>query len=102
MCKGKSCLAPEPCKNLAADHSEYTELLQRMRKIPGIKKVFVRSGIRYDYMLQDRNKDFFKEPFLIGVHPNDNTATVWLNVNDLADIIKKHGNEVIVTEISNA
>ena len=61
MCKGKSCLAPEPCKNLDADHSEYTELLQRMRKIPGIKKVFVRSGIRYDYMLQDRNKDFFKE-----------------------------------------
>ena len=48
------------------------------------------------------DKDFFKEPFLIGVHLNDNTATVWLNVNDLADIIKKHGNEVIVTEISNA
>ena len=48
------------------------------------------------------DKDFFKEPFLIGVHPNDNTATVWLNVNDLADIIKKHGNDVIVTEISNA
>ena len=61
MCKGKSCLAPEPCKNLDADHSEYTELLQRMRRIPGIKKVFVRSGVRYDYMLQDKNKDFFRE-----------------------------------------
>ena len=47
MCRGKSCLAPEPCKNLDADHSEYTELLRRMRQIPGIKKVFVRSGVRY-------------------------------------------------------
>ena len=61
MCRGKSCLAPEPCKNLDADHSEYTELLRRMRQIPGIKKVFVRSGVRYDYMLQDKNRDFFKE-----------------------------------------
>lgn len=61
MCKNKSCLAPEPCKNLDADHSEYTELLQRMRQIPGIKKVFVRSGVRYDYMLEDKNKDFFQE-----------------------------------------
>ena len=61
MCRGKSCLAPEPCKNLDADHSEYTELLRRMRQIPGIKKVFVRSGVRYDYMLQDKNRDFFRE-----------------------------------------
>lgn len=61
MCKGRSCLAPEPCPNLDADHSEYTELLQRMRAIPGIKKVFVRSGVRYDYMLQDKNRDFFRE-----------------------------------------
>ncbi len=61
MCKGKSCLAPEPCPNLDADHSEYTDLLQKMRGIPGIKKVFVRSGIRYDYMLQEHNRDFFRE-----------------------------------------
>ena len=61
MCKNRSCLAPEPCPNLDADHSEYTELLQKMRQLPKIKKVFVRSGIRYDYMLQDKNKDFFKE-----------------------------------------
>ncbi len=61
MCANRSCLAPEPCPNLDADHSEYTQLLRRMRTIPGIKKVFVRSGIRYDYMLQDKNKDFFHE-----------------------------------------
>ena len=61
MCKNRSCLAPEPCPNLDADHSEYTELLRRMREIPGIKKVFVRRGIRYDYMLQDKDRSFFKE-----------------------------------------
>ena len=60
-CKNRSCLAPEPCKNLDADHSEYTELLRRLRALPGVKKVFVRSGIRYDYMLQDKNQEFFKE-----------------------------------------
>ena len=48
MCKGRSCLAPEPCRNLDADHSEYTALLQRLRRVDGVKKVFVRSGIRYD------------------------------------------------------
>ncbi len=61
MCKDKRCLAPEPCKNLDADHSEYTKLLREVAKIPGIKKVFVRSGIRYDYMLQDKNKEFFSQ-----------------------------------------
>ena len=61
MCKNRSCLAPEPCPNLDADHAEYTELLQKLRQLPKIKKVFVRSGIRYDYMLQDKNKDFFRE-----------------------------------------
>ncbi len=61
MCANRSCLAPEPCPNLDADHSEYTELLQKMRALPGIKKVFVRSGVRYDYMLQDKDKAFFKE-----------------------------------------
>ena len=63
MCRwlNRSGLAPEPCPNLDADHSEYTELLRRMREIPGIKRVFVRSGIRYDYMLQDKDRSFFKE-----------------------------------------
>lgn len=61
LCKGKKCLAPEPCKNLEVDHTEYLHLLRELRKIKGVKRVFIRSGIRYDYLLQDQNKDFLKE-----------------------------------------
>ena len=79
-----------------------SELMDIMGLIPGAVTplgLLNDSELRVIFYL---DRDFFKEPFLIGVHPNDNTATVWLNVNDLADIIKKHGNEVIITEISNA
>lgn len=61
MCPDKRCLAPTPCQNLDADHSDYLALLRKLRSIPGVKKVFVRSGIRYDYMLEDKNDDFFTE-----------------------------------------
>ena len=61
MCKNRSCLAPTPCRNINPDHSDYTRLLQELRAIPGVKKVFVRSGIRYDYLLAGRNDDFFRE-----------------------------------------
>ena len=61
MCKGKNCLTPTPCKNLDADHSEYLDLLRRLRALPGVKKVFVRSGIRFDYLLQDEDPAFFSE-----------------------------------------
>ena len=61
MCADKRCLAPYPCKNLDADHSDYLALLRKLRAIPGVKKVFVRSGIRYDYMLEDKNNEFFSE-----------------------------------------
>ena len=61
LCKGKKCLAPEPCKNLEVDHSEYLDILRAMRSIDGIKKVFIRSGIRYDYLLQDKDDTFFRE-----------------------------------------
>ena len=61
MCADKRCLAPTPCKNLDADHSDYLRLLRRLRAIPGVKKVFVRSGIRYDYMLADKSNEFFSE-----------------------------------------
>lgn len=60
-CVNKQCLFPLPCKNLNADHSDYVELLRKMREIPGVKKVFIRSGIRYDYMLEDSNNTFFHE-----------------------------------------
>lgn len=61
LCKGKKCLAPKACPALVADHSDYLSLLREVRKLPGIKKVFIRSGIRYDYMLEDKNDEFFKE-----------------------------------------
>lgn len=61
LCKGRKCLAPKPCNNLIADHSEYLDILRSLREIDGIKKVFIRSGIRYDYLLQDKDDSFFKE-----------------------------------------
>ncbi len=61
MCPNRSCLAPTPCPNLDADHSDYLALLRKLRKLPGVKKVFVRSGIRYDYMLCDKSRAFFSE-----------------------------------------
>lgn len=60
-CKGKQCLYPKPCKNLIVDHSEYLELLKKIRQLPEVKKVFIRSGIRYDYLMLDKNDDFFEE-----------------------------------------
>jgi uncharacterized radical SAM protein YgiQ len=61
VCKEKQCLANGGCKNLIVDHSEYLDLLRKLREIPGIKKVFVRSGIRYDYLMLDKNDDFLEE-----------------------------------------
>ena len=60
-CKKKQCLHPEPCKNLDVDHSEYLQLLRKLRKLPDIKKVFVRSGIRYDYVMADKDNKFLRE-----------------------------------------
>ena len=61
MCKNRACLAPEPCPNLDADHSDYLHLLRRLRGIPGVKKVFVRSGIRFDYVMADTDDTFMEE-----------------------------------------
>ncbi len=61
LCKGKKCLAPTPCPALESDHWEYLEMLRKIRAIPGIKRVFIRSGIRYDYMMADPDDTFFKE-----------------------------------------
>lgn len=66
MCTGKKCLAPKPCKALQADHSEYLRILRRLRALPGVKKVFIRSGIRFDYVLADKDETFLKE--LISEH----------------------------------
>ena len=61
VCKNKQCLFPTPCKNLKVDHSEYLDLLRKVRKLPKIKKVFIRSGIRFDYLIADKKDTFFKE-----------------------------------------
>ncbi len=61
VCPNRQCLFPKPCRNLDADHSDYVALLKKLRKIPGVKKVFIRSGIRFDYLLADKNREFLKE-----------------------------------------
>ncbi len=61
VCKNRQCLFPEPCKNLKADHKDYLSLLRKLRELPGVKKVFVRSGIRFDYLLADPDETFFRE-----------------------------------------
>lgn len=61
LCKGKKCLAPSTCPALKADHSEYLHLLRSVRALPGVKKVFIRSGIRFDYLLEDPDPTFFQE-----------------------------------------
>ncbi len=60
-CKDRQCLYPKPCKNLVADHKEYIGLLRKLRKIEGVKKVFIRSGIRFDYLMHDKDSAFLKE-----------------------------------------
>jgi len=61
VCKNRQCLFPEPCPNLKADHSDYLALLRKLRALPGVKKVFIRSGIRFDYLMADPDDTFFRE-----------------------------------------
>lgn len=61
LCKGKKCLAPKPCPQLVANHGEYLDILRTVRQLPKVKKVFIRSGIRFDYLLEDKDDTFFKE-----------------------------------------
>ncbi|MEG1715958.1 MAG: YgiQ family radical SAM protein [Lachnospiraceae bacterium] len=61
VCKEKQCLFPSPCKNLKVDHLDYLKLLRKLRELPNVKKVFIRSGIRFDYLIADKNDLFFRE-----------------------------------------
>lgn len=61
VCKNRQCLFPKPCPNLEADHSDYLALLRKLRALPGVKKVFIRSGIRFDYLMADPDDTFFRE-----------------------------------------
>ncbi|MBQ8290647.1 MAG: YgiQ family radical SAM protein [Clostridia bacterium] len=60
VCPSRKCLAPTPCKNLKVDHSEYMHMLEEIERIPGVKRVFIRSGIRFDYLMLDEKDDFFR------------------------------------------
>ncbi|MBR1707534.1 MAG: YgiQ family radical SAM protein [Clostridia bacterium] len=60
-CKNRQCLFPKPCKNLVVDHTDYIQLLRKIRQLPGIKKVFIRSGLRYDYIMADPSDAFLRE-----------------------------------------
>ena len=61
VCPTKQCLFPQPCKNLKVDHKDYLKLLRKLRELPGVKKVFIRSGIRYDYLIYDKDDTFMRE-----------------------------------------
>jgi uncharacterized radical SAM protein YgiQ len=61
VCKHRQCLCPKPCPNLEVDHSDYVELLRKLRALPKVKKVFIRSGIRFDYLMLDKDDTFFRE-----------------------------------------
>lgn len=60
-CPTKQCLFPKPCKNLEVDHKDYIALLKKLRVLPGVKKVFIRSGIRFDYLMYDKDRTFLRE-----------------------------------------
>lgn len=61
LCKSRKCLAPTPCPNMQVSHTEYLDVLRELRKLDGIKKVFIRSGIRFDYLMEDQSDEFFEE-----------------------------------------
>ncbi|MDO5335965.1 MAG: YgiQ family radical SAM protein [Eubacteriales bacterium] len=61
VCTNRQCLFPQPCRNLIVDHQDYLILLRRLRELPGVKKVFIRSGIRFDYVVADKDKTFLRE-----------------------------------------
>ncbi len=93
VCAGKQCLFPRPCRNLRADHSDYVALLRKLRQLPGVKKVFIRSGIRFDYLLADRDDTFFRE--LVKYHVSGQLRVAPEHVSDrVLDLMGKPRNAV--------
>lgn len=90
LCKGKKCLAPTPCRQLTVDHSEYLHLLRRLRALPGVKRVFIRSGIRYDYLIEDKDESFFKELITYHVSGQLKVAPEHCSANVLDKMGKPH------------
>ncbi|MGN1146799.1 MAG: YgiQ family radical SAM protein [Lachnospiraceae bacterium] len=87
VCKNKQCLFPKPCQNLTVDHSDYLALLRKLRELPGVKKVFVRSGIRFDYMMADADDSFFKE--LVQYHVSGQLKVAPEHISDA--VLKRMG-----------
>lgn len=93
VCSNRQCLYPTPCKNLKADHRDYIKLLQELRKIPKVKKVFIRSGIRFDFVLADSSEDFLKE--LVQYHISGQLRVAPEHVsNRVLNLMGKPGHEV--------
>lgn len=88
VCPNKQCLFPKPCKNLRADHRDYIKLLRELRKIDGVKKVFIRSGIRFDYVLADPDDTFLRE--LCEYHVSGQLKVAPEHVSD--PVLQKMGN----------
>ena len=93
-CQGKDCLYPEPCKTMEVDHSQYFNLLRAIRSLPGIKKVFIRSGVRYDYLLLDKQSDkYLKE--LCQYHVSGQLKVAPEHVSKrVTDLMRKPGKKV--------
>ena len=87
VCKNRQCLFPKPCHNLKADHKDYLSLLRKLRSLPGVKKVFIRSGIRFDYLLADSDDTFFKE--LVTYHISGQLKVAPEHISD--EVLSKMG-----------
>ncbi len=92
-CSKRQCLFPHPCHNLNANHSDFLELLRKIRQIPEVRKVFIRSGIRYDYLLADQNDDFFEELCIYHVSGQLKVAPEHVS-NEVLEKMGKPGKEV--------
>ena len=86
-CSDKQCLYPQVCKNCNTDHSDYVELLRKLRALPGVKKVFIRSGIRFDYLIAEKDETFFKE--LVQYHISGQLKVAPEHVSDV--VLEKMG-----------
>lgn len=95
-CVGRKCLWPSPCKNLRVDHSDYVQLLREVRSLPGVKKVFVRSGFRFDYLMADSNKEFLRE--ICAYHVSGQMRVAPEHISD--NVLKEMGKPKV--EIYNA
>ncbi len=92
-CRDRQCLFPTPCRNMEADHSDYLRLLRKLRELPNVKKVFIRSGIRFDYLLADKDDTFFRE--LVQHHISGQLKVAPEHVSDtVLKLMGKPGNSV--------